>query len=740
MCNVINFKNLDSLSDLSLDVSRNMTFVYGGNGSGKTTLSRQADNDLFLVFNQDFINSNVYVTESEGSKADKFNKENFSSLFLGETAVEMIRRKEKTLKLNKEIKKEKENFVKEIEKDIAQYKKINVDSYIEDYTDSIEFEYNVYNENDNVEEYKNSFTLQNGLPTSIEDDSILKTQALKLKNTLTLTQLLKDVEKNPIINNLKTDKNVNSINEEVLEYLKIIDKINDLEAKQSSVSSEANSEDVFSWIKKGLDFQKDKNHCIWCLSKDNIKEIQRLRELQESKLINIKQALLAKYKQLSSDIEKISNNQSYRMIAKKFVSSLDSVKKYIDHIRTCINENKTLEIIAIEIVVDEIIVTQERTESNIVNYVLNKYLKDLLFYFKFIEESDSIIKSLTKNIKDENTKYAKKTEESLMLFIRELGLNKDVNIKLDNAAGNNRISLNVDGEGMKIFSEGQKHKLALAVFFSYLKQNHEKYRGIILDDPVISLDIFAYHSLRNILSDDSLVPWKLKRVILTHNVHYLFVQVSNLVDNIEKKDDFMICEISPNYIRTVDPQLMNVDDITLFTSYISETRSINSISLIYWMTLKIQRILLDLKLKIQSKSICQQPLDEIQSLRLEQCMIEELIAENRTIEKFAYKKTLKVEEIKKLFKSLNTTSNILLNDNIVPDNFFEYLETLDNDAVTIENPEALNIKEEILLFGRKIFYSDERKDRKISYMKNYIKHTRYQITDSLLAMKAKLDY
>ena len=93
------YKNLKNNKKIKTNIDKNYTFIYGPNGTGKTTFSRAIgngkiikDNDvnkIHLVFNQDFVNNNIYISTSDGTyKSDTKNKSKLKQIFLGDSSKE----------------------------------------------------------------------------------------------------------------------------------------------------------------------------------------------------------------------------------------------------------------------------------------------------------------------------------------------------------------------------------------------------------------------------------------------------------------------------------------------------------------------------------------------------------------------------------------------------------------------------------------------------------------------------
>lgn len=86
------FYNKGSNKTIEFNTDSKYTFIYGPNGSGKTTFSRtymnkKINNTLYKVFNEEYINKNVYVTDKDGSKQNSDSKKGLNKLFIGNNVL-----------------------------------------------------------------------------------------------------------------------------------------------------------------------------------------------------------------------------------------------------------------------------------------------------------------------------------------------------------------------------------------------------------------------------------------------------------------------------------------------------------------------------------------------------------------------------------------------------------------------------------------------------------------------------
>jgi energy-coupling factor transporter ATP-binding protein EcfA2 len=342
----------------------------------------------------------------------------------------------------------------------------------------------------------------------------------------------------------------------------------------------------------------------------------------------------------------------------------------------------------------------------------------------------------------ESVAFGQSTQESINEVLKLLGMSKTIEISVDRRGAIPKLSFNPDANTNKIsnYSEGQRHKLALAIFLASIMSNERKYDYIVLDDPVITMDLVSYHNLKSLLYSPRIGSKRNHLIILTHNIHYLYVQISNLLDN-EKASEFSsVFELSPKKCSEVPLDLLRTDDLSLFINQLSRIETISDVSYIYWLALKISRIFLDQKLRLSGIKSNSNPSDEIDMLNSgDQVRSELKKLMSRNITPISRKPNPKIAEVFTLLNSLDDFLVLLGFQKIVPGKTYSVLNAFD---LQTELPSVLypsTITEEILLLGRQYhFYSGD--ERSINFIKNYLDHPRYQTTENLFGLKAKMDY
>lgn len=235
------FKNLDSESEITVPLNTAITYIYGVNGSGKTTFSKEVSKKLqqeCMVFNTDFINKNVYIVDHYGAKTDTNTKENFTSLFIGEQSVYY----------NKEIKSLNERL-SDIKKlidiqetklsNILKDKKLPISKALKDYEISKEMYSFIFDKSISIKESQKAIIFNTKFITSInseEEFNLKLNHYLENKTFNNINSLLNGDENLKKIFNNNSDGIFKLINEMIVEYNIIREKIKEDESILSQVS------------------------------------------------------------------------------------------------------------------------------------------------------------------------------------------------------------------------------------------------------------------------------------------------------------------------------------------------------------------------------------------------------------------------------------------------------------------------------------------------------------------------
>lgn len=287
------YKNLKNNKKIKIDIDKNYTFIYGPNGTGKTTFSRSIGNGkvikdgdfnkIHLVFNQDFVNNNIYVSTSDGSyKSDTKNKSKLKQIFLGDSSkddnekLSFIRQKLREynkIEINPSVYKndfkkiamnlisDDDNYIKEYENYIMQYVDDNLlQSFFNTILKKVDFKkINIDSLRLDEEGYIDSIELGEIEKTYLDDD---------VKEELISFYKLCHDNKEQSLNKIVDDFNKKIMSELGIEYLK---------EKVRLINGEVNN----------LNASKDLYQIV---SKLEVQEDEYLKEILDGKVVDIRKA------------------------------------------------------------------------------------------------------------------------------------------------------------------------------------------------------------------------------------------------------------------------------------------------------------------------------------------------------------------------------------------------------------------------------------------------------------------
>jgi hypothetical protein len=226
-------------------------------------------------------------------------------------------------------------------------------------------------------------------------------------------------------------------------------------------------------------------------------------------------------------------------------------------------------------------------------------------------------------------------------------------------------------------------------------------------------------------------------IITTHNIHYLYVQISNILEDENLKKNTKVYEITSDTFNDIPLDILKSDDVSLYSNYLKSITNYDQLGYIYWLTSKIARYFLDLRLRIDGIMSAQNMSLEIELLDLEKSEKDDLQNNFNRLSKICKKQSLTVRSVVDTFTSINRILKILEFPQIVTNSTFTLLSQHEDKPVELSD-NCNNVYEEILVYGRSIHFY-EGSDTTLNEMKNYINHPRNQITESMLVLKASKD-
>lgn len=384
------FYNKESRNEITFETSSLYTFIYGPNGTGKTTFSRayydkKIDNIVYKVFNEDFINNNVYVTDMDGSKQSSENKKGLNRLFIGKNVKKysdfltrirgrknqlnsiqvnndykktndfFINKIDEIFDSNDEYKKNKEPFIEHILKPedvkniIEELKKlINIENIIistknilnDKYTKNYDYDYQVNINNDLLKQEVMKYLKEKNKNQMEEYNKSINEFEINIKNLLNVlsTNLLLQVEEIKKELELEVKK---------YEIIKNIDDENRKFIKKIIGEKDINYDEIENWQKEGYKFHKEIEFktCLYCHNEDIQSDVrENYITLYENKYIKLLDSLKfvvekyinniindkIKYDSIKSFYEKTDRNKELLII--------QDIYKIIDGIQETINE------------------------------------------------------------------------------------------------------------------------------------------------------------------------------------------------------------------------------------------------------------------------------------------------------------------------------------------------------------------------------------------------------------------
>jgi energy-coupling factor transporter ATP-binding protein EcfA2 len=732
------FKNLDSNAEIIIPLSANIIYIYGGNGTGKTTFSRQFSSKIenSRVFNVDFINKNVYIVDTDGAKMDPTTKENFSKLFISEQAVKFASEMMKVKEINKTIEPLKSSSNNRLNQ-ILKSHQLDSNFDLEKLTLKLSTSKLEFNFNESIENNKTGIEFSNVLETGINSDQEMITKIKqykandimkKIHEIINTTTSLKEifVEDNFIVNlnGLLLEFNT------AVEYIKIIEK---------DFNKSKNSQLFKKWIEDGLKIHEDQTTCLFCGTQNIEPSLERWKELIENKKVDIKKNILSKIKKAKEDFNIIISNKGvYESIIPLIISTIEKLQGKILDLENEINQNLKVKLIDVVIEKDLVESKIEAAYYEIITYLLNQDLMGYFFPFYYSIYLQNEQNRLEKQANSESDKFSKSTNEAIDNVAKKLGLEKDLKIFLETRKGSiPRMSIGPADKSIKIgtFSEGQIHKLALAIFFADILIKDKTYDFIVLDDPIISLDVVAYHKLKSFIIYELKDKYK-KSIILTHNIGFLLIMLSNLIRESDKLTESELLELKPTEYVKIPIQTIAKDDIILFKNAIDNSTDMNDVSLWYWMIEKIARHFMDIKLSILgivSFSDVNEDLSKIfigDNLTRVQVIHKQIIETSKST-------TSSICDIKIALENLNLFCTELGFPNVISDSSLSvFKDGFSGDLLVVKDPIAKSLEFSIIKEGHKIVFNNSKEN---SFLKDYIMHPRHQITESLVAFEAQID-
>lgn len=724
----ISFTNKDTKKEIAFTTDKNLIAIYGKNGVGKTTLSRIEDFEKKYVFNEDFIYSNVYNISEKGFSQSATTKENFSGLWLGEDIV----------KLRLEI-----SEIQELEKEINQCSQVlknqnilDINSHGINLTD-INFDYDKHIEalkNDNfvlpeqsINEAVIAYNAVNNFQTSIQDDQELLDKTTYLKNNSIFNDLICKIQQSKILNAVILKNNtieLENINEKI-KLLKTNSEI--IDETENIFIKEKIDENLKNKIQDWYKIHENKKCCIFCGNNEIENALDKWKKVFKNDYIVEKNNLIKNIKTEIELCDKIVNEELYSNIDKDVIAYIKSISDTLKISKENIDKNIYVELKFINIPKEIKTIEVNELSKQIINYLLNKKLKEIEFYYNaklvIAERKMNKTDELDKLMDVEGDKIAKNIND----VFEKLGLNKNINIKVDKHSVPHKFTYNIENHSnISELSDGQKHKLALAIFINSIIDTNLKGKVIVIDDPVVSLDISSYILFKQFLIHDLIKNFAddTKLLLLTHDITYLYIQLSNIFDDKNMRDITVVYKLSGDKIEEIPIDYIKTDDISLFKLALTHCSNISELKVLNSIAVKIFRIIIDIRLRFYGISDTTEV--GVQLLPISKEKINQLQKYSNHLSKVSREHNPKVADILLSIKYIKETTEMLgLND---------YITDADLNKISeiIKENKTDEIKDELFIMIKEI--SDFLTKTTNKEMKGYVEHTRVSYTRNLIGL------
>lgn len=720
----IEFKNFDTGKKIKLSSDKSLIMVYGKNGSGKTTLSRQKLFDKRFVFNEDFIFSNVYNISEDGASQTVKTKENFSGLWLGEGIVKIRKEITNILAIEKRLKDEYQQeqnklndfFMKHQIPIVLQNKlselddkdfKIDINKMAEQRTSYI----STHNFKSNVDS-KEKFIEK---LTYLKKNDVYNMLITKIKNSNLLAEIILKEEHEYL-------KTINLRLDELNKNYKLILEIEEAYRKDK-ISNEI-SEKIKDWYL----LHEKRDSCLFCGNTNILPAIEKWKKIFSNQFIKVKSSILTSLKSDIEYSEKIISEKSFVEVDKDVVIC---IKKTVDYLKEKIEEIANNKFSQLEFNFDlpkKDILERNELIENLVNYTLEQKKDILGFYFNGIKSILILKKAkleLADKLMDEKgIIIANKINDKF----KDFGLNKSIEISVDKRSTPHKFTYSLKNhQNVNELSDGQKHKLALAIFMNYLEEQDLKDKIIVIDDPVVSLDITSYILFKQYLISKLIQRFDektTKLIILTHDISYLYIQVSNIFENESMKAITGIFKLNENQIDSIPLDYIKTDDITLFRDALDHLSNLKELIILNSIINKIFRIELDLRLRFFGISLTNTI--GIEELLLPDEKKSKLREAHRHIVKTSRRNNPSYEEILESFKFLKESSEILgFSDFITENHILKIKEIIDEGIEGNVSYELFHVISSV----QKFLKSSDNEE-----MKKYVAHTRNSYTRNLIGL------
>jgi energy-coupling factor transporter ATP-binding protein EcfA2 len=716
----LKFHSYSADKDFSFPLYDGFIFVFGGNGCGKTTLSRCFPFNSSKVFNSDFINKNIYIIDDDnGPKISPNNRQNFSRLFIGEDAVKTATEITKLAQLKKDADDRFEKVVQNVQLLLA---KKGLDTKIPDVPPSF-YSFETGSGFQSIDAAQAKYFIISHFETTITGEEEFDQISKQMKEEMLLKSIFQKINTDSYLKSILFDGKAYFDEQRASEFNECVLNIEEDEKPFAECKS---IEAYKQWLEQGVGLEEDKSLCLFCGSDKGQDAKNKWSYLLKSKHLAVKKLLLKELGSNLLSLEKITKEtDEIKSLVPFIFQTCTLIYSALKDVQQQVNANQPIQWSSIEIKTDKAIQETAKAALSASNYLINKnYLP--FFYLSLLSSflKDSIAKK-NSELDKALLEYSGKAKDLINECLKLLGTDKKISLKTAKLGGKHTISWeSLDNLLPFQYCDGERRKLALAMFFANIIISDKHFDSIVLDDPVDSLDVLTYYHLRELLVEKRIRDKCNRLIILTHNIHYLYIQVSNLLQNESLASSTFIFELRPHNFEEIPLPFFQMDDIALFKHMLIGLSENSNLALLPWFVNRIGRLFINLRVSMLGFS----PKDNIApNLLILGDTKKEMYELTERMVGFSRRPDITSHDVANSLECLNSLLTKLGFPPLVDEKTILFVKR--QTKRLDKNQPPINFCEEIIKYG-----IDE--EAKGNSLKSYLEHPRYQITESLLTISA----
>jgi hypothetical protein len=418
------FHSYSANDDFALPLDQGFIFIFGGNGCGKTTLSRCFSDETSRVFNSDFINKNIFITDAEkGAKIDQTNRKNFSALFIGEEAVKLAG-EIKQLHLLEDQVKTKTQEIDSSFKNLLAINQIDPKQPLPEVPSGY-FLFNQKNEVlDSIEAANSHYQLCGKFEPALENDTELERSAKQLKEKSMLDSVVKAINEDPYLKATLFDQTLYISENRIKGFNRFRLQIQEQEAPFSKYEDK---EAFKKWLNDGVHFEEENTECVFCGSDKGNEARIKWSTLLNSRLVKAKTDLIEEIEKHLVSLKTINKKLGEtKSLTPNLAGTCEALFNALSEIKQSIVSNKVVELPAIPIKIDEALTETATVSQSVRNYLLNKHYLPKYYYFLYDSYLKKGIETKNKQLDEALVNYSNGAKTTINECLQALGSDKKI--------------------------------------------------------------------------------------------------------------------------------------------------------------------------------------------------------------------------------------------------------------------------------------------------------------------------